>query len=130
MIGDNIEIKNAFIINISVNFEIIVLPEFNNNEVLLACISSLQNYFQISKWQINQPILLRDLYILLDRIKGVQTVKNITISNKAGSISGYSQYAYDIVGATQNQVIYPSLDPSIFEVRYPNLEIKGKVVPL
>jgi hypothetical protein len=130
MIGDNIEIKNAFIINISVNFEIIVLPEFNNNEVLLACISSLQNYFQISKWQINQPILLRDLYILLDRIKGVQTVKNITISNKAGSISGYSQYAYDIVGATQNQVIYPSLDPSIFEVRYPNLDIKGKVVPL
>jgi len=130
MIGDNIEIKNAFIINISVNFEIIVLPEFNNNEVLLACISSLQNYFQISKWQINQPILLRDLYILLDRIKGVQTVKNITISNKAGSISGYSQYTYDIVGATQNQVIYPSLDPSIFEVRYPNLDIKGKVVPL
>ena len=130
MIGDNIEIKNAFIINISVNFEIIVLPEFNNNEVLLACISSLQNYFLISKWQINQPILLRDLYILLDRIKGVQTVKNVTISNKAGSISGYSQYAYDIVGATQNQVIYPSLDPSIFEVRYPNLDIKGKVVPL
>lgn len=130
MIGDNIEIKNAFIINIAVNFEIIVLPEYNNNEVLLACISSLQNYFQISKWQINQPILLRDLYILLDRIKGVQTVKNVTISNKAGSISGYSQYAYDIAGATQNQVIYPSLDPSIFEVRYPNLDIKGKVVPL
>jgi len=130
MIGDNIEIRDAFIINIAIDFEIIVLPEYNNNEVLLACITALQNYFNISKWQINQPILLRDLYILLDRIIGVQTVKNISLSNKAGVNAGYSQYAYDIAGATQNQVIYPSLDPSIFEVRYPNTDIKGKVVPL
>jgi hypothetical protein len=130
MIGDNIEIRDAFIINIGVDFEIIALPEYNNNEVLLACITALQAYFNINKWQINQPILLRDLYILLDKIKGVQTVKSISISNKAGTNSGYSQYAYDITGATQNQVIYPSLDPSIFEIRYPNTDIKGKVVPL
>jgi hypothetical protein len=130
MIGDNIEIRDAFIINIGVDFEIIVLPEYNNNEVLLNCIKALQDYFLISKWQINQPIILRDLYILLDRIAGVQTVKNISISNKAGTTSGYSQYAYDIAGATQNQVIYPSLDPSIFELRYPTQDIKGKVVPL
>ena len=130
MIGDNIEIRDAFIINIGVDFEIIVLPEYNNNEILLACITALQTYFQLDKWQINQPILLRDLYILLDRISGVQSVKSISISNKAGTTSGYSQYAYDIAGATQNNVIYPSLDPSIFEVKYPNLDIKGKVVPL
>ena len=74
--------------------------------------------------------MLRDLYILINKIAGVQTVKNISISNKAGTTSGYSQYAYDITGATQNQVIYPSLDPSIFEIRYPNQDIKGKVVPL
>ena len=130
MIGDNIEIRDAYIINIGVDFEIIVLPEYNNNEVLLACITAFQNYFTLDKWQINQPILIRDLYILLDKIKGVQTVKSISITNKAGTTLGYSQYAYDISSATQNQVIYPSLDPSIFEVRYPNTDIKGKVVPL
>jgi hypothetical protein len=130
MIGDNIEIRDAFIINIGVDFEIIVLPEYNNNEVLLACITALQTYFNISNWQINQPILMRDLYILLDKISGVQSVKTVSISNKAGTTSGYSQYAYDIPGATQNQVIYPSLDPSIFEVKYPDIDIKGKVVPL
>jgi len=130
MIGDNIEIKDAFIINIGVNFEIIVTPQFNNNEVLLACITAFQTYFNINNWQLNQPIMLRDLYILLDKIKGVQTVKNVSIENKAGLSLGYSEYSYDIAGATQNQVIYPSLDPSIFELRYPNLDIKGKVVPL
>jgi len=130
IIGDNIEIRDAYVINIGVNFEIIVLPDFNNNEVLLRCVSQLQDYFAIDKWQINQPILLRDLFVLLDKVKGVQTVKNIQIVNKAGTTSGYSQYSYDINGALQNQVVYPSLDPSIFEVKYPNQDIKGKVVPL
>ena len=130
MIGDNIEIRDAFIINIGVNFEIIVTPNSNNNEVILNCISSIQNYFNRDKWQINQPIMVRDLYILLDKVKGVQTVKLITIENKAGTSLGYSPYAYDIVGATQNNVIYPSLDPSIFELRYPQQDIKGRVSPL
>jgi len=130
MIGDNIEIKDAYVINIGVDFEIIVLPEYNNSEVLLSCISELQNYFQIDKWQLNQPIFLKNLYIMLDKIKGVQTVKNINIKNLAGTSIGYSQYAYDTTAATQNSVIYPSLDPSIFEIRYPSIDIKGKVVPL
>lgn len=130
IIGDNIEIRDAFIINIGVNFEIIVLPEYNNNEVLLTCITTLQNYFNINNWQLNQPIMMKDISILLDKIKGVQTIKTVGIENKAGTATGYSAYSYDIVSATQNQVIYPSLDPSIFEVKYPNLDIKGKVVPL
>jgi hypothetical protein len=130
MIGDSIEIRDAYIINIGVDFEIIVLPEYNNSEILLSCIAALQDYFALDKWQLNQPIMLRDLYILLDKIKGIQTVKSISISNKAGTTLGYSPYAYDISSATQNNVIYPSLDPSIFEVRYPNQDIKGKVVPL
>ena len=130
MIGDTISIKDAYIINIACNFEIITLPNFNNNEVILNCITSLQDYFDITKWQINQPIILRDIQILLDGIEGVQTVKKVEIINKAGTTSGYSKYAYDIKGATQNNVIYPSLDPSIFEVKYLNQDIKGKVVTI
>lgn len=52
------------------------------------------------------------------------------ITNKAGTTQGYSPHAYDIVGATQNGVIYPSLDPSIFELKYPNTDIKGKVITI
>jgi hypothetical protein len=128
VINDSIKIKDAFIINIGVDFEIIVLPQYNNNLVLTNCITSLQDYFNIDKWQINEPILLRDLYILLDKIDGVQTVKSVSIVNKTGLSLGYSPYSYDISGATQNNTIYPSLDPMIFEVKYPSTDIKGKVV--
>jgi len=130
MIGDSIEIKDAYIINIAINFEIIVLPNFINSQVILSCIESLQTYFNIDNWQINQPIILKDLFIRLNQIEGVQTVKNIEITNKKGISQGYSQYSYDIPSALVDGVIYPSLDPSIFEVKYLNEDIKGKVVPL
>jgi hypothetical protein len=128
MINDSIRIRDAYVINVGVNFDIIVLPNFNSNEVLISCVEALKTYFNVDKWSINQPIILKDLYVELSKIQGVQSVKNIEILNKSGIINGYSQYAYDIVGANQNGIIYPSLDPSVFEIKYPNSDIQGRVV--
>ena len=128
MIGDSITIKDAYIVNIAVDFEIITLPNYNNNEVIRNCLTALINFFNVDKWQINQPIILRNINVLLDQVTGVQTVKQVIITNKAGVSEGYSQYGYDIEGATQSGVIYPSIDPSIFEVKYPNRDISGRVV--
>ncbi len=61
---------------------------------------------------------------------GVQTVQDVRVVNKAGSIMGYSDFAYDVYGATYKHVIYPSIDPMIFELKFPNQDIKGRVVPL
>jgi hypothetical protein len=129
IINDNINIKDAYIINIGVNVDIITLPNYNNDEVLLKCITAMRDYFNIENWQINQPIILRDINVILDRIEGVQTVKNVSIINKVGVSNGYSDFSYDISAATNNNVIYPSLDPMIFEVKYPNTDIQAKVVP-
>ncbi len=130
MIGDTISIKDAFVINFGINFEIITYPNFNNNEVLERCFIALQSYFITDKWQINQPIIIPDLYVMLDALEGVQTVRSIVAYNIAGTTSGYSEWAYDMAGANQNGTIFPSLDPSIFELKYPNTDIKGKVVNL
>lgn len=130
MVGDSIRIKDAFIINIGVEFDIVARPNFNNSQVLTDCISSLQTFFARDNFEINEPILLTDVNTLLSRISGVQTVKNIKIINKTGTAVGYSEYAYDIEGATIDQVVYPSLDPMIFEVKFPSQDIRGRVVPL
>jgi hypothetical protein len=130
IINDSIRIRDAFIINIGVDFEILVLPNFNSNEVLTQCINELITYFNVNNSQINQVIFLNELYSLLNGVKGVQNVKNISITNKVGESLGYSKYAYDIKGATSNNVVYPSQDPSIFEVKFPNSDIKGRVVSI
>ena len=130
MINDSVEIKDAFVINIGVNFDIITYPNYNSSQVLNNCISQLVDYFNIDKWQINEPIILKDLYILLDKIEGVQTVKNVEIINLTTIDGSYSAYSYDTKGATINNVVYPSIDPMIFEVKYPSVDIKGRVVSL
>ena len=128
LITDAIDIKDAFIVNIGVKFEIITLPNYASRDVLLECNLALRDYFDIRKWSINQPINLSPVYTLLDRIKGVQTVKDISIVNKQGG--KYSEYAYDVKGATKNNVVYPSYDPCIFEVKYPDGDIEGRVTTL
>lgn len=128
MITEAINIKDAFVINIGVNFEIIVRPNYNNKLILNNCLIALQNYFNIDKWQINQPIILSEIYSLIDQIEGVQTVQKVEIINKAGIENNYSPYSYDIKGATINNIIYPSLDPSIFEVKSSSTDIQGRVV--
>jgi len=128
MLTDAVNIKDAFVVNIGVKYDILILPNYTGRDVLLACTQALQDYFKVEKWSINQPINLSTLYTLLDRVKGVQTVQNIEIENKVGGL--YSQYAYDIKGATKNNIVYPSYDPCIFEVKYPDTDIIGRVTSL
>ena len=128
ILTDAVNIKDAFIINIGIEFEISVLPNYNSNEVLLKCINAMQSLFNIDKWQINQPILKSDITTTIANIKGVQSVVGVIIKNLYDNTLGYSGNTYDLSSATKNGVIYPSLDPSIFEVKFPSQDIKGRVV--
>lgn len=128
MVTDAINIKDAFVVNIGVNYEIIVRPNYFSRDILLECSNTLANYFNITKWNINQPINLSEIYSILDKVKGVQTVQKVEVVNKYGG--EYSEYAYDVKGATRNNMVYPSYDPCIFEVKYPNVDIKGRITTL
>jgi len=127
MLTDAINIKNAFVINFGIEFDITVFKNENNQKVLLKCINELKSYFNTNRWQINQPIIISDVKNLIGGVKGVQTVENILFTNKSGESLGYSKYSYGINTAIRNEVLYPSLDPSIFELKYPNQDIKGRV---
>ena len=120
-----INLKDAFIINIGVKFNVIAISKYNKNEVLLRCVQQIQDFFNINNWQIGQPIILRDLYEQLDKLEGVRTVSDITIYNKYNPNEGYSTNYYHIPAATVDGIIYTSADPSIFELKYPNIDIEG-----
>lgn len=125
MVNDTVTVKDGFVVNIGVDFTVVLRPNYAGNVVISKCIEELKNYFNIDKWQINQPIFITDIYTMLDRIEGVQTVKSVDIFNKSGG--KYSQYSYDVRGATVNNTVFPSLDPSIFEVKFPDSDIRGAI---
>lgn len=128
IITDAVDIKDAFVVNIGVQFEVLTLPNYGARDVLLNCTNTLKEYFDIRKWNINQPINLSSVYTALDQVKGVQTVKNIKITNKSGG--SYSKFAYDTAGATKDNIVYPSYDPCIFEIKFPDTDIEGRVTSL
>jgi hypothetical protein len=127
MLTDDVSILDAFVINIGVNFNISVFKNYNINDVLARSIDAVQDFFTIEKWAINQPIIIADLMYAIGSVEGVQTVGNIQIFNRYQFKDGldYQPYRYDINDATINGVVYPSLDPSIFELRYPQNDIIG-----
>ena len=90
----------------------------------------IKQMYEIQKISFASSIYKKDIYLALANITGVQSVVNVDIYNKYGESEGYSKYTYNIEDATYNEVIYPSLDPSVFEIKNPDRDIKGKVVPL
>ena len=127
MLTDAINIKDGFTINIQIDFDITCYKNYNNQEVLLKAITELKSFFNIDRWQINQPISISEVRNLIGGVQGVQTLENLEIKNISGESLGYSKYKYSLDAATRNGVIYPSIDPSIFEVKYPDADINGRI---
>ena len=138
IITDAINLKDAYIVNIGVRFSIVSQRGFNKNEVLLKCIEEVRKHFSTDNWQIAQPIILSDIAYRISLVEGVASVvppeednpnkQIVVIENKFRTTDGYSGHVYDLQAATKDGVIYPSLDPSIFELKYPNTDIEGRVI--
>jgi len=138
IVTDAINLKNAYIINFSIKFGIITQRGYNQNSVLFKCIQRVREHFNIDKWQINQPIVLSDVAYQISLVEGVASVVPpdgnepgnplVVVENKATTSEGYSGNVYDIAQSTKNGIVYPSKDPSIFELKYPDTDIIGKVL--
>lgn len=127
MLTDSVNLLDGYIINIGVHFTIIAYKNYNKREVLANCISLVQQFFDINNIQFCQPINLSRLELEIAKVDGVQSVSSLKIKNLTARDGDYSPYEYDIEKATMNKVVYPSVDPSIFEVRFPTKDIVGRV---
>lgn len=123
ILTDNIIIRDAYIINIGVSFQIKASRLYNSDEVLFTCLQKVKEYFNIEKWKIGQHINLTEIYSILHNVVGVYSVDDVKIVNKGGE--NYADTYYNIDEATRNNIVYSSLDPAIFEVKFPSLDIEG-----
>ena len=124
MLTDGVNILDGFVVNIGVEFEITVLEGYNKSEVVTECIDELKNFFLIDKWSFNQTINLSEIELIIANVEGVSSVPKLHITNKCKG--EYSPNSYNIEAATKDKIIYPSLDPCVFEIKFPNKDIKGR----
>jgi hypothetical protein len=128
MLTDAVNIIDGFIVNIGVDFEIICYSNYNKREVLANCLKDLQDYFEIDNWTFNKPINISEIELILANIEGVMSVPYVKINNLCRGAGNYSANDYNIEEATKGKIVYPSLDPCVFEVKYPNKDIKGRAL--
>jgi hypothetical protein len=128
MMTDGINIIDGYVINIGVEFDIVVYRGFNKKDVLKQCIDSIKEFFNIDFWGFSQPINISRLELEIAKVDGVQSVSNVKIINKTINDGNYSAVEYDIASATKNKIVFPSLDPSVFELKYPDVDIRGSVI--
>lgn len=127
MLTDSVNIMDGFIINVGVDFTIIVYKNYNKREVLANCLTLVQQFFDINNVKFSQPINLSRLQLEIAKVDGVQSVTHLKVKNLTLKDGDYSPYEYDIEKATVDGIIYPSIDPSVFEVRFPTKDIVGRV---
>ena len=128
MLTDGINLTNAFIINIGITYEVTSYMNFNKKEILFELNEKISDFFNIDKWQIAQPIDIGTLEVDMSQVAGVKNVTKLEVKNLNINDGNYSENEYDIMAATINKTIYPSKDPSIFELKYPNRDITGRVL--
>jgi len=127
MLTDGVNLLDGYVVNIGVDFEISVYSSYNKSEVLLKAIETVKNFFDIDIMNFNQPIYINDLELQLGNVDGVRTVNSVKLINKTLDDGDYSSTYYPIQSATRNKIVYPSVEPSVFEIKYPNSDIKGRV---
>jgi len=127
MLTDGVNIIDGFVINIGCDFEVICYSNYNKREVLANCLVALQSYFNIDNWTFNKSINISEIELILANVEGVMSVPSVKISNLCCT-DNYSNHSYNIEQATKGKIVYPSLDPCVFEVKYPNKDIKGRAI--
>tara|TARA_R110000824_G_scaffold28652_11_gene96124 strand:+ start:4678 stop:6468 length:1791 start_codon:yes stop_codon:yes gene_type:complete len=126
MINDTVDILDAKIVNIGIEFEVVSSEEVNRYEVLDSTIEALRAKFNRSMY-IGERFYITDVFTELNRVRGVVDTVSVKLVNKTGG--NYSQSTFNIDKFMSLDGRYLSVpDNVILEIKYPDIDIRGTVV--
>jgi hypothetical protein len=130
MITEGINILPAYVIDVGVNFGVVVSPQFNRSEVLTNCMNVIKDYLRVDNMQIGEPLVLSDIRAQLQNVVGVISVYKFDVSSFYGvnpdtGLSYRSDISFDVTANTKHGIVYVPAD-SVFQVHYPDRDIVGE----
>ncbi len=126
MINDTIDIMDARVLNLGIEFEIITENQNVSVDILQNCLVSLENRFAASPPDIGEDFFLSDVYDLLKSIPGVVDVTKVSVVNKHGS--NYSSLSFDVDANISPDGRYLVIPKNVvYEIKFPSLDIRGAV---
>lgn len=128
LISDSIDIVDAPIVNLRLDYSVVLYSTAVKNTTLQAINKTLKDYFNIKNFQIDQPIIISDITNILLNTDGVMSVINVTFTGVNGNMNGidYSDVIFNVEQNITNGLLVPP-PGGIFEVRYPDFDITGNI---
>lgn len=126
MLTDEVNVLDARIIDLRLNFSLVSASKVNRSEVLTVCLGKLIEYFDVDRMQIGAPIVLSDVISFIQSTPGVVSVSELSFSNVFGLSDGrtYSDVRFDVSAARSDGMIICPTD-SIFNFSFPRRDIGG-----
>ena len=125
MINDTVDILNAKIVNIGIEFEVVSSEDVNRFEVLDNATQALINKFNKTMY-IGERFYVTDVFTELNKVRGVVDTVNVKLVNKSGG--NYSQSTFNIDKYMSLDGRYLSVpDNVILEIKFPTIDIRGTV---
>ena len=127
LVNDAIDILDAYIINLSLLFEVVIDPSLNRQLVLQTVLRSLTEKLNINNFSIDQPIVISDIQNLIYVTPGILSVTNLEFRNYVDTVNNrsYSDVTFDVKNNIRKGILYPP-PGGIFEFRYPDYDIIGR----
>lgn len=126
MLNDTIDILDAKVLNIGIEFEILSELENNKYEVLAAAKRSISELFSVVP-EIGQPILINEIINKIKNTTGVLDVVSVNVVNKRGG--NYSNLSYNMESNLSVDGRYIKMPQNIiYELKFPTSDIKGVVL--
>ena len=128
LITDSIDIVDASIINIKINYVITIESGYRGDQVIESVNQEIKEYFDVTKFQIDQPIIIGEVQNIIMNVLGVQSIISLKFLNQTGFENNniYSSIRYPMQRNIDRGMIFPPTG-GIFEIKYPNDDIIGSV---
>ena len=129
IVSDALDILDGSILNFGVNFSVTIEKGYLGEVVINSATNKIIDLFQTKNFQINKPIVIGDLENLILNTPGVVSVIDLQIVSKFGLMDSniYSENSFNAKDLIDRGYIFPPVG-SIFELKYPNEDIKGSLV--
>ncbi len=126
MVNDTIDILDAKVVNVGIEFVAVINTDQDKYQALSAAIKTLQNEMFAEKYDIGQPIYITNIYDMLNNLDEIVDVVDVRIVPKTtGLYSDFSLNINEYVSA-DGRILYAPEDV-IYEIKYPNRDIKGTI---
>lgn len=141
-LNDFVEIKSGRIINISFEVDIFVDKNYNPGDVVKNVINTVKDYMDIKKRYIGEDIFVGDIQKEISKVEGVLNLIDLRVYNEYGNnysmvmtpqqIKTTNEYGdkeegRDEIDLTASDYILITESDSIFELKFPETDIKVRV---